>query len=173
MRNRIMLCEIAGFCPEEAVWKMLCDISQFLQRAGAAYPIDAASIIVDGESFLVEGNKTSADMSEAIWELGAAAYYAATGHIVFGGHGRDYQLSNPQVALPVLPKGFQSMTPVIQQCLCNNPQERIHIENLVTEASKGLDGCRDRQRTKVDKQSKPEQAKQEHSDKWPEEMIET
>ena len=97
--------DIAGFCPEEAIWKMMVDVSSFLQKDETSIFLTPDSVTVDGSTFIVESNHEMSsefnapeyqdsqkpDEKQMVWSLGAVAYYMATGHIVFGGHGGSYQ----------------------------------------------------------------------------------
>lgn len=181
--------DIAGFCPEEAIWKLIADVSECLQNDGVGYALSPDSVIVDGNSFMTNriqntGNEYCApehkegqqpDEKEIVWLLGAIAYYASTGHVVFGGQGGKYQNEHPLVSLPALPKGFQSLTPLLQKCLCYDPKERIGLNALSNFARKGLDEC-SKQRRKRAKSVKEEEKKEivvkYTGEKWPEEMIE-
>ena len=166
----VTLRDIAGFCPEEAIWKMLADVSDFLLKENCGYQINANTIIVAGNQFVVKGEKSPTPKEEMVWALGAAAYYAATGHAVFGGHGYEYQQEHPHVALPVLQKSFQMLTPVIHQCLCAEKSKRISMESLRQSAEKGLAACSRRQRIKAEPVSEPTRESHHEGEKWPEEM---
>lgn len=172
MNERLTIQEIAGFCPEEAVWKMLADVSNFLSKEDAGYQLGADTIVVVGDQFMVTGEKTHTTKEEMVWALGATAYFAATGHVVFGGHGFSYQQEHPHVALPMLPKMFQSLTSVIHRCLCYNPSDRMSMELLRLSAEKGLAACSQRHRLKAKPVAEPTTEKQYcQVEKWPEEMI--
>lgn len=187
MKGKVTIRDIAGFCPEEAVWKMMADVSAFLLKEGAGYVLTPDAIVVDGKMFMVEKESETqneflapeqhdnrpTDDSQMVWSLGAVAYYAATGHVVFGGHGGSYQSEHPSVALPTLPKGLQLLTPVLQKCLCYIPDERISMMELNALSLKGLTACGQRQRKKCAEIAR-EQKKTVKTigEKWPEEMIE-
>jgi len=97
----------------------------------------------------------------------------ATGHVIFGGHGSGYQKEHSSVPLPVLPKGLQNLTSVLQRCLSYCPQDRIGLEELNELSLQGFLSCEKKQRIKTDlivKDVKSE-VKTIH-EKWPEEMIE-
>ena len=162
--------DIAGFCPEEAIWKMLVDISSFLLKENCGYQINADTITVAGNQFIVMGEKNQTSKEEMVWALGATAFFAATGHSVFGGHGYDYQQKHPHVALPVLQKSFHALTPVIHQCLCFDTSKRISMESLKLAAEKGLSVCSKRQRVKAGPVKEPIGGNNYQEEKWPEEM---
>ena len=181
--------DIAGFCPEEAIWKMIADVSEFLLNDGIGYVLSPDSVIVDVNSFMVNRiqdienefhapehkDGQQSDEKEEVWSLGAVAYYASTGHVVFGGHGGRYQKEHPLVSLPALPKGLQSLTPLLQKCLCFDSNERIGLNDLNDLARKGLEECGKQRRKKI--MSAKEEEKKENGikytgEKWPEEMIE-
>lgn len=170
MSNELTLRDIAGFCPEEAIWKMLADVSDFLLKEDCGYQISTDTIAVTGNQFMVTGEKNQASREEMVWTLGATAFYAATGHPVFGGHGYSYQQEHPHVALPVLQKSFQALTPVIHQCLCIDAADRISMEQLRRFAEKGLTACSQRQRVKSDPVKELIKENSHHGEKWPEEM---
>lgn len=173
MNKRMTVRDIAGFCPEEAIWRMLDHVSGFLIKESSGFPLNADTIVVDGEQFMVTGSPDDTTMEDMVWALGATAYYAATGHKVFGGHGRSYQQEHPQVSLPVLPKTFQTLTPVIHRCLCYDTSERISMEELKHLAQEGLDTCSQRQRNKAIQTGNPVKERKNLFDKWPEEMKES
>lgn len=190
MSERMTIRDIAGFCPEEAVWKMMADVSEFLLKEENCYGLTPDSIVLDGNTFMVEtdgdckspsieylapeqDNEGKTETAQIVWSLGAVAYYMATGHIVFGGHGGNYQKGHPSVALPVLPKGIQALTPVLQKCLCYAPEERIKLKELKELVQKGLNACEKKQRRQADSTAKePVKEVNNIGEKWPEEMIE-
>lgn len=185
--DRMTIKDIAGFCPEEAVWKMMADVSGILLKEGAIYALDPESISVTGTSFLVESHEEvknefmapeqemaqAPSMEQMVWTLGAIAYYMVTGHVVFGGHGGKYQKNHPSVLLPVLPKAQQALTPVLHRCLCDAPTERVNMEELNSIAQKEFASCSRRMREKQKSAtSEFNQQKKYQGEKWPEEMIE-
>lgn len=187
MKNeRMTIKDMAGFCPEDAIWKMMADISKFLLKDDSVKMMNPESIVVDGNMFIAE--TTSQEMQEflapeqeggentlkpqLVWQLGAVAYYMATGHVIFGGHGSKYQQEHPHVALPVLPKNYQTLTRTIQHCLCYNINERISLKELSAVTEKEWTACSSRHREKVSLQREPVQTENQQKVKWPEEMIE-
>jgi serine/threonine protein kinase len=189
MKHKMTIRDIAGFCPEEAVWKMMADVSECLLNDGVGNALSPDSVVIDRNSFMVNstqdtGNEFHApehkngqqhDEKEEVWSLGAIAYYASTGHVVFGGHGGKYQKEHPLVTLPALPKGLQSLTPLLQKCLCYDSNERLGLKELNDLARKGLEECGKQRREKS--MSAKEEEKKENGikytgEKWPEEMIE-
>lgn len=178
--------DIAGFCPEEAVWKMMTDVSSFLLKERVPYLLTPDTIVVDGNIFIVETghevlneflapeyNANNIDMPQMVWALGAVAYYVATGHVFFGGHGGIYQREHPSVYLPVLPKSMQSLNPVVQRCLCYEVEKRIVMEELCELCRSGWNVCVKNQRASsgiiIDEHHKNVEYT---GQKWPEEMIE-
>ena len=188
--DRMTIRDIAGFCPEEAVWKMIADVSELLLKEGYGNMLTPDSIVVEGYAFMVETggegispsteflapeheSGVKSDEIQMVWSLGALAYYTATGHIIFGGHGGRYQKAHPSVALPVLPKGLQALTPVLQKCLCFAPDERIKLNDLRELAQQGLKACEKRQRRQsVSATNESNKEVKPIGEKWPEEMIE-
>lgn len=194
MNNKIELRNIAGFCPEEAIWKMVVDICVQIEKDAttASVVLSPTSIVVDGETFLLEDENSGTEgflapehvetqkQSEAgtVWAIGAAIYYASSGRLLFGGKGGQYQTQHPSVALPSLQKSHESLTSVMQQCLCTNPADRITLKELETMASQGLAKCRCQKGwiTNPTKRTSrhTENNKNETTtiEEWPEEMIE-
>ena len=190
MSERMTIRDIAGFCPEEAVWKMLADVSFFLLKEVNCYRLTPDSIVIDGKTFMVaededcqsplteflapeQDNREKTEAVQMVWSLGAVAYFMATGHIVFGGHGSSYQKEHPSVVLPILPKDLHKLTPVLQKCLNYTPDKRIRLNDLKEIALKGLNACEKEQRRQVDSTAK-KTVKEVKSigEKWPEEMRE-
>ena len=169
-REILTIRDIAGFCPEEAIWKMMADVSDFLLKENCGYQISAETIVVAGNLFVVTGKKNQTSIEESVWTLGAVAFYAATGHSIFGGHGYDYQQEHPNAPLPLLQKSFHALTPVIHQCLCFETSKRISMESLWHLANKGLAACSKRQRVKVNPIKEPAIVNNRQEEKWPEEM---
>lgn len=179
--------DIVGLCPEEAIWKMMAYVSEFLIKDKHAHMLGPDNITIDGDMFLVGADKEtpkeflppeqeakeSPGTPQMVWTLGAVAYYAASGHVVFGGHGGSYQKEHPHVPLPKLPKAMGALTPVVQQCLRSDPSERIGLEELHGLALAGLKACSLRQREKSDvlDNGRPGE-KTASEEKWPEEMTE-
>lgn len=185
MSKRMTIRDIAGFCPENAVWKMLADISALLIKDDTCCFLTPESIVVDGDSFIVESEKEGVSEflapeqeksqmprdNQKVWSLGAVAYYMVTGHVIFGGHGSVYQKAHPSVPLPVMPKGLQALTSVLQKCLCYIPDERVNLKDLNTLSLKGLTFCEQQQRSKSPQMvNAPQTEVKQNGDKWPEEM---
>lgn len=179
--------DIAGFCPEEAIWKMMADVSEYILKDQADYLLSPDSVMIDGNMFMVVARQEclsefmapeqidnhKSNEEGIIWSLGAVVYYMATGHVIFGGHGGNYQKNHPNVPLPILPKGLQALTPVIQRCLCYNLNERISLKDLYELSVKGLTSCKKQQRKKVvATEKKQDKIVKYTGEKWPEEMIE-
>ena len=187
MSNRITLKDIAGYCPEEAIWKMIVDLGQSVKDSGNC-PVSPDEVIVDGMSFLADdhgdrqeqylapecSDDTPSGQQQQIWTLGALIYFASSGRTLFGGHGGAYQRRHPNVFLPSLRKSHSSLTALMQQCLQQDLSSRIGIDKLLDEARKGLENCRKSQRSlnKVTEQRLPSSATKQRKDQWPEEMIE-
>lgn len=188
MKGEMTIRDIAGFCPEEAVWKMMADVSAFMIKESEGCYLNPDSVIIDGEVFMVEAGQgriseflapehtdtRKPDEKEMVWALGAVAYFMATGHVVFGGHGSSYQKDHPSVSLPVLFKGMEKLTAVLQKCLCYKPERRIGIEELNAFSMKALADCRQQQRMKMNVEGHHEQKREVYdlAEKWPEEMVE-
>lgn len=186
--NRVLnLKDIAGFCPEEAVWKMMTDVCDYLLRDNCVSSLCPEAIVVDGDSFLVEDTaKPNVDylapelldgnqrvtQQQLVWQIGALAFFMATGHVPFGGHGGRYQREHSQVALPVMPKAFQSLTPIVQRCLDANPSKRITLEECRMAANNGLAVCSQQKRNKMEQPNQYIETEEYQKEKWPEEMIE-
>jgi len=145
------------------------------------------SIMIDGDAFMVgteqeienefmapehiEGCRN--ETSQMVWSLGALAYYMATGHIIFGGHGGYYQKEHPTVPLPILPKGLQALSSVMQKCLNYDPNDRVCLKELNELSHQGLLACKKRQREKSVLTAKGQKTGGKYNgDKWPEEMTE-
>ena len=187
MSKKLTIHDIAGFCPEEAIWKMLKDVSTFLIKDDNSCFLSPNSIVIDGKSFIVdscteirndylapEQNVNQIPNSEQmVWSIGSVAFYMATGHDIFGGFGSSYQKEHPMVSLPVLPKGLQELNFVLQKCLCYAPDERLSIIELNRVSIKGLESCEKRQSKQIGvSKDIPLKEIQNVDDKWPEEMIE-
>ena len=177
-RKRITIQDIAGFYPEEAVWKMMADVSAFLEKDGMDCILTPDAIIVDVNTFIVEPSLEkqeeflSPELNENIipgkpqmvWAIGAVAYYMSTGHVIFCGHGGEYQMKHPSVPLPVLPKGKQALKSALHQCVCFNPQERISLEELNVYSLKRLSSIEKRQRMNNVRTSKKEETEIENTE---------
>lgn len=187
MSKRITLKDIAGYCPEEAIWKMIADLGQSVKDAGHC-PMSPDEVIVDGVSFLTDdhgglqeqylapecNDGTPCGQRQQIWTLGALIYYASSGRTLFGGHGGAYQRRHPNVLLPSLRKSHSSLSVLMQQCLQHDMSSRIGIDKLLDEARKGLENCRKTKRghNKGIEELVPSSATKQRKDHWPEEMIE-
>lgn len=185
MTDKIRLRDIAGYCPEEAIWKMLAELSRLLDDDIGKHSPNPDSILVVGDSFVVdtgvvaeeeflapehhEGQAVTAE--QAVWALGATAYYMATGHAMFGGYGGKYQHLHPRVTLPNMPKAFHALTPVFHKCVSSQPTERINLRELANLADKGFETCSRKQREAKKKEPFTETGTSHH-DRWPEEMTE-
>jgi len=187
MNERMTISDIAGFCPEEAIWKMLGDVGRFLTNDGQVYALCPDAVIIDGDAFLVERCEYAgeeyrapeqhasqqADKESMVWTLGAITYYMATGHMVFGGHGGAYQHLHPTVPLPVMPKAMQALTEVLHRCLTYHPSERIELKALTEWAERERAACVTRRReTEENNIRRPSVRSTDQMENWPEEMIE-
>lgn len=186
MKYDMTIRDIAGFCPEEAVWKMMADVSQCLLTEEFNHALSPDSVVIVGDSFVMAKEHDMAgeflapehiagqgyDEKKTVWSLGSVAYYAATGHLVFGGYGSGYQKEHPSVPLPVLPKGMQALTPIIQKCLCYSPDERVGLEELNGIATRGQRECSKQTRKKVNSTEGKEKHITDTGEKWPEGMTE-
>lgn len=188
MSKKMTVNDIAGFCPEEAVWKMIADVSAWLMEEKSDCKLTPKSIVVAGDAFIVETgcetldeflapeqmNSDFANEKQSVWTLGAVAYYAATGHIIFGGHGGRYQAQHPSVSLPILQKGLLQLTYVLQKCLCCNPLDRVTLSELHSMSINGLQKCRAQKREKTTASIKTNQSEitEQLGYNWPEKMIE-
>ena len=187
MNKKMTIREIAGFCPEEAVWKMMADVSGSLLQETQGCVLTPDSIVIDGKMFLVESGhdvlnefmapedngESLPNVAQMVWTLGSLGYYTATGRIIFGGHGGCYQKEHPFVALPVLSKDLQALNSVLQKCLCYLPDSRISIGELNQLSLKGLAACEKQQRRKSAQPANETSIEVKHTgEKWPEEMIE-
>ena len=187
MNEKIRLRDIAGFCPEEAVWKMMADISNLISDDKMLTQPNPDSILVDGDSFIIDSGTVEIDaflapeqydvnkkdIKQKVWALGATAYFMATGHTMFGGFGGKYQNSHPNVPLPNMPKPLHLLTPVIHKCITCIPSERISPEELKLLATKGLENCSRQHRGKIANVNNFTVTKNGNEDKWPEKMIES
>ena len=54
MDTKITIRHIAGFCPEEAIWKMMADVCDFLIADGGSFLLCPDAIFIDGNSFIVD-----------------------------------------------------------------------------------------------------------------------
>lgn len=187
MNARITIRDISGFCPEEAVWKMMADVSTLLLKDKIPCFLTPDSVMVDGNTFVFDPNPVAVGeflapeqngnqepkAESLVWALGAVAYFMATGHVIFGGHGGRYQKIYSSVSLPFLPKGFQALTPLLQKCLCYCPDERVSLKNLNVLSLEGLNLCDNKQREEpvVVKTGKNSILKSAH-ERWPEAMVE-
>jgi serine/threonine protein kinase len=186
MNEKITIRDIAGFCPEEAVWKMISDVSSFYITDKTFCPITPDSVAIDGNVFIVEpktepisefqapelSEKQKPGEKQIIWEIGATAFYMTTGHVIFGGHGSGYQKAHPAVQLPVLPKGLSNLTSLLHKCICFNPDDRITLKELNSLSCEGIALCEKRQRKQSETMSEKQKTIKGTVDKWPEEMIE-
>ena len=185
MNERITIRDIAGFCPEEAVWKMISDVSSFHITEETYYSITPNSIVIDGNIFLVEpktepiseflapelSKKQKPGEKQVIWAIGATAFYMTTGHIIFGGQGSNYQKEHPSVKLPILPKGLNNLTNLLHKCICYNPEDRITLRELKSISSNGLALCKIKKREQTEIIKHKQETTKKTDEKWPEEMI--
>ena len=183
--GRLTLKSIAGYCIEEALWKLAIDIASELQENKPILAgIDPDMIVIDNDEFhLVVKDDVMPEYcapeglaSEAaiVWSLGALLCYASSGHLIFGGRGSLYQSKRSDVKLPALQKKHSSLTPLVQRCLVYSPENRISLSELVIEARKGLELCKKRVRSKSNMTVKKEiPVTTSLDERWPEEMIDS
>lgn len=181
--EKMTLKSIAGYCIEEALWKLAIDIASELQEKKCdAAGVDPSMIVIDNDDFhlvvkddiMPEFCAPERSSSEAamVWSLGALLCYASSGHLIFGGSGSLYQSKHPDVKLPALQKRHSSLTPLVQRCLVFSPEKRISMDELVIEAKKGLELCKKRVRSKTDVKVEEKHPMVSNLDeRWPEEMI--
>jgi len=188
MNEMNTLNSVAGFCNEEALWKLLVDLTSE-QVVGNppnwVVPVPAI-VLVDGDDFRIETNSPHEKVTEFyppegienygesgyVWSLGALVCYASSGHYVFGGRGGAYQHGKPDAELPTLRKEHSALTPIVKRCLCYAPSQRISLQELGDIAVKGLESNSQKSRVKLS--SKPGKSKGtlECADStWPEGMT--
>ena len=154
----LTLQDIAGYCLEEALWKMLADVSGAWMDALGACPAvyDPSQVLVDGDDFSVQATDAvphheefaapeggnSQEAASLVWTLGALVCFASSGHGIFGGRGGAYQRRHPTVALPVLRREHSALTPLVQRCLQYHPSDRPTLQQLHELALAGLQACR-------------------------------
>ena len=187
MNEKMNISTIAGFCNEQALWKLLVDLtSKQIECNSSKWMIPAPEhIVVDGDGFRLdkEGSKEQSaefyppegcnDYTEAsfVWSLGALVCYASSGHYVFGGRGGAYQLDKPDVDLPTLRKEHSTLTPIVKRCLCYSPSERISLKELRDLTVKGLELSNQMSRVKRSIESiEMIDSPQCIDDVWPEKM---
>lgn len=155
---------IAGFCNEQALWKLLVDlVSNQIERNSSKWMIPAPEfVLVDGDGFRIDKNgakdqtiefyppegRNNYTEASFVWSLGALVCYASSGHYVFGGRGGAYQHNKPDIYLPELRKEHSALTPVVKRCLCYSPSERISLKELHDIAVKGLESNNQTSRVK-------------------------
>ena len=187
MNKRITLRDIAGYCPEEAIWRMTIDLGQCI-KGNTQCPKSPDEVVIDGLSFLIGdktdvqpefmapeySNNTHYGQPQQVWTLGALIYHASSGRTLFGSYGGAYQKTHPNVLLPSLQKKHQSLTALMQKCLQHDPSSRIIIGKLIDEALKGLENCRKTTRSHCEAaQEAASKGDKQRKENWPEEMIET
>ena len=180
---------VAGFCMEEVLWKALSDISGVMlsidgERIHFAMP---SNIIIEGEKFSFKTNENVDTTPEflppesdspiasrpgAVWSLGALICYMSSGHYIFGGRGGKYQQAHPQVDLPILRKEHSRLTPIVQQCLCFTPSQRISLKELHAKALAGFEACKNKKRVKIEETPEAPAENLSLCDViWPEQLI--
>ena len=186
MKNNITtIRNIAGFCPEDAIWKMLIDICSIIDNKTTLRNINPDSIIVDGDTFLLA--ETSSGFPEfyapehceqdpinepqMVWSLGSLAYFMSSGHVIFGGRGGYYQREHPNVPLPALQKKHIRLTPIVQRCLAANPAERMELSKLKILLQEGYLSCINKERIKASDNPQTSYHQFVINNKWPEEMV--
>ena len=183
MSEKMNISTMAGFCNEQALWKLLadltCDSSKWMIPAPELILVDG-----DGFRFDKEGTREQATVfyppegcnnyTEAgfVWSLGALVCYASSGHYVFGGRGGAYQHEKPDVDLPTLRKEHSALTPIVKRCLCYSPSDRINLKELRDLAVKGLESSNQISRLKrlIDS-SEMIDSPECIDDVWPEKMV--
>lgn len=183
--GRLTLKSIAGYCIEEALWKLAIDIASESQvKKCYMAGIDPDMVVIDNDEFhLVPKDNVMpefcapeghASETATVWSLGALLCYASSGHLIFGGSGSLYQVKHPDVKLPTLQKKHASLTPLVQHCLVYSPEKRISLDELVIEARKGMELCKKRTRSKSNvKNEKEHPVTTSLDERWPEEMIDS
>ena len=179
---------MAGFCNEQALWKLLVDLASYqIECNSPKWLIPAPEfVLVDGDGFRIDKNGAKEqtiefyppegrnDYTEAsfVWSLGALVCYASSGHYVFGGRGGAYQHDKPDVDLPTLRKEHSALTPIVKRCLRYSPSDRISLKELRELAVKGLESNNQMSRLKRSIESSEMIDSPEYiDDVWPEEMV--
>lgn len=185
MNNPLRLSQIAGYCPEIVIWKMVSDLCDAIQgKESGSRLITPDTIVVDGDMFYITPSDSIDPIflppeyaegaavlpSHQVWMIGAAIYYASSNRILFGGHGSRYQRECPNVRLPALQKVHQMITPVMQRCLQYDPSKRIESKELKTVAQREWERCRREPRPQIELPNEVIRVTP-HDQKWPEAMI--
>lgn len=187
MTRKMTIHDMAGYCHETALWKLLADVCAAVleQPAEDLQAVMPAHVVVEGETFLWDANAAKdtaveflppeggarGDEAAVVWSLGALVCYASSGHILFGGRGGAYQRSHPHVELPSLRKDHAALTPLVQRCLCYNPSQRISLKALCEAAQKGWESSRHQERRILQRPYHATAVVDDRADDvWPEKM---
>ena len=138
--ENVSVVHLAGFCPEQAVWRFLADMAGH----GSLGPLDPDCVRMDlSGAFIQVGRGKDPRFLEPVsddgnvWSLGAVAFYLVMGMPVFGGHGHDLQM--PSTVIPSIPpcRCSRELDSLIRRCLDYDARKRPSLKEIAEEASRG------------------------------------
>ena len=131
--------QLAGLCPERAVWRFLAD----MVKGGPLAPLDPDCVRMDPSGHFCQEGKgkdprflAPASGDGSVWSLGAVAYYLVMGTPVFGGRGHDLQKAG--TVIPAIPphRCSRELDGLIRRCLDYDPGKRPSLEEIAGTASR-------------------------------------
>ena len=173
-KELIITTNLAGYCMECMLWKLLLDCTSQLIQIGPCL-LDANHIATDGLEFYIVGETETCSEVDAVWALGATISQLSSGHPVFGGKGKRYQEQHPFVQLPSLRQEHDGLTEVVRSCLQATTKRRPSLNELREHAKRGYEESQIQQpilTVHAEGGHQPLELANDYSDgQWPEEMI--
>lgn len=134
---------LAGLLDESDVWRLMADVAKAL-ISGAKTPVCPAHILSDGgPEFTLNPWSSSLDKAycapegyEAVWALGATAFFMTLGCPVFYGYGGRLQREHTPV--PAMRRSWPELSALVARCLDFKPSRRPAIQEIKDLSSRAL-----------------------------------
>lgn len=161
---------LAGSVDESCVWRLMNDVAGQLP---SDVPVSPEHILIDGEGFTLAEWSRSADERftapegyDAVWALGASAFYILMGCHVFQGLGGKAQ--GPSTPIPVARRDSKQLSMLLCRCLAFDPKRRPSAQEIKMIAESNL--AESKAAEPALKQSNHKAPSSHLDELWPEEM---
>lgn len=186
MNEKLTIADLAGHANEPTVWKLLKEVSEqaMKQKQFIINPF-LVEIGEDGHFMLMpsEVQQTGFDAPEAVnaerkeanavWSLGATAFFAVMGVQVMNGKGGLEQTKTSR--LPYMRSEWPELSELIMQCLQFDPIKRNSLQSIYDKSLQQYEQCLNQikrgPRFKHTEQLQSTEKLEKDLDFWPETML--
>ena len=150
--DTITIQDIAGYATEQSIWKLIGSLTDAAKTADLCRLLPK-DITLDGDAFRVATPSRSngflpfeapehatgiAGDAANVWAIGAIAFYTLMGVGLFEEKGGKVQTEETNIPRIGQAHGSQRLSDTIYRCLSYNPEQRITLNDLQSEANQAL-----------------------------------